>query len=170
MRGTIATVALLLGYAYASSHIKVYSKKESFYNMSTDLNNPQPQTANILMYVGFVLFGLAYIYTIAYIFYDTSKRDEETATLLEKDEADIRELKLNKEDPDFKKGLEEKLNNVKKEDKGDDQLYGTAAKLTAAEWSKAQWDQFDNFFEIKHYFNRIYGFVYARNIYLNFDR
>ena len=82
MRATIATAALLLGYAYAGSHIKVYSKKESFYNMSKDMNNPQPPVANILMYVGFALFGLAYIYTVGYIFYDTDKRDKEVDVAL----------------------------------------------------------------------------------------
>ena len=86
MRGTIATAALILGYAYASSHIKLYSEKESFYNMSKDLNNPQPQVANILMYVGFALFGLAYIYTVGYIFYDTDKRDKECDVALAQDE------------------------------------------------------------------------------------
>ena len=38
------------------------------------------------------------------------------------------------DDKDFQQGLHDKLNQVKHEDKGDDQLYGTAAKLTDAEW------------------------------------
>merc|ERR1740116_143549 len=133
----LATVAALLGLVEASSHIKIYSKKESFYKLSTDMNKNQPALANILMYVGFALFGLAYIYTVIMIFWDTANRDKETVDLLSNDEVAIRELKINTSDPDFVKGLDDKLNNVKLEDKGNDQLYGTAAKLTAAEYSKA---------------------------------
>ena len=41
------------------------------------------------------------------------------------------------EDKDFVQGLNDKLNDVKHEDKGDDQLYGTAAKLQQNEWKTA---------------------------------
>ena len=85
MRTTIATVAaLFMGCALATNHLKIRSPKESFYNQSKNLNT-QPQVANILMLVGFVLFGLAYLYTVAMIFIDTANRDAETATLLEND-------------------------------------------------------------------------------------
>ena len=131
---SIATVALLLGYAYASSHITKYSEKESFYKMSVDRNKQQPQIANIIMYVGFAIFGIMYLYTVFMIFRDTANRDKDESVNLENDEVAIRDLKINKEDPDFKKGLQDKLDAVKHEDKGDDQLYGTAANLTAQEW------------------------------------
>ena len=39
-------------------------------------------------------------------------------------------------DKAFQDGLAEKLSGVKAEDKGDDQLFGTAAKLSASEWRK----------------------------------
>ena len=60
------------------------------------------------------------------------------------------------DDKDFQQGLHDKLNQVKHEDKGDDQLYGTAAKLTDAEWRA--WISLIDSYCIKHYFNRTYGF------------
>ena len=85
MRTTIATVAaLFMGCALASNHLKITSPKESFSHQSTNLHT-QPHVANILMLVGFVLFGLAYLYTVAMIFIDTANRDSETQVLLEND-------------------------------------------------------------------------------------
>ena len=133
MRATIATVAALIGLVSADSHLTSFSPRESFFKQNANLNQ-QPDANNALMIVGFALFGLAYLYTVFMIFYDTSKRDAETSELLANDEALIAELNINKSDPEFVKGLNDKLNAVKFEDKGDDQLYGTAAKLTAGEW------------------------------------
>ena len=85
MRATLATVAaLFLGLAEASSHLTKVSPKQSFYKQSVN-RNKQPDGANIVMIVGFVLFGLAYLYTVVAIFLDTKNRGEETDAQLEND-------------------------------------------------------------------------------------
>ena len=43
-------------------------------------------------------------------------------------------LRMDTNSAEFKKGLADRLAGVKEEDKGDDQLYGAAAKLTADQW------------------------------------
>ena len=86
------------------------------------------------MIVGFVLFGLAYLYTVVMIFVDTANRDKETMEMLENDEQQIKRLNIDTTSKEFQDGLQEKLLGIKADDKGDDQLYGTAAKLTDSEW------------------------------------
>ena len=62
------------------------------------------------------------------------------------------------EDADFKKGLDEKLHGIKKEDKGDDQLFGTAAKLAPSEFAGHWINKYLNDSKIKHYITSINRF------------
>ena len=112
---------------------KVYTPVVSFTTMNNDQNAPSP-VGRIIMIIGFVLFGLAYLYTVVMIFVDTANRDKETMELLENDEQQIKRLNIDTTHKDFVEGLEEKLLGIKADDKGDDQLYGTAAKLSDSEW------------------------------------
>ena len=75
-----------------------------------------------------------YLYTIVMILRDTCKRGEEYAALIENDLAEMQRLGMNTQKDDFKEGLANRLAGVKEEDKGDDQLYGSAAKLSADQW------------------------------------
>ena len=43
---------------------------------------------------------------------------------------------MDMQNADFVQGLKDRLAGVKEEDKGDDQLYGAAAKLTPDQWRK----------------------------------
>ena len=112
---------------------KVYTPVKSFTTMNANQNEPSP-AGRIIMIVGFVLFGLAYLYTVVMIFVDTANRDKETVEMLENDEQQIKRLNIDTTSKDFQDGLQEKLLGIKADDKGDDQLYGTAAKLTDSEW------------------------------------
>ena len=57
------------------------------------------------MILGFVLFGLAYLYTVVMIFVDTANRDKETIELLENDEQQIKRLNIDTTHKDFVQGL-----------------------------------------------------------------
>ena len=101
MRATIATVALLLfSTVQAGSHWKVASPPESFFGQSRSKNVPLPVNFYIMI-VGFVVFGLAYLYTVIAIFMDTANRDKETQELLEGDEQQIKRLNIDTTTADF---------------------------------------------------------------------
>ena len=84
--------------------------------------------------LGFAVFGLIYLYTIVMIFRDTIKRGAEYDALIENDLSEMHRLGMDMNKPDFKEGLANRLAGIKEEDKGDDQLYGSAAKLTTDQW------------------------------------
>ena len=81
--------------------------------------------------LGFAVFGLMYLYTIVMILVDTVKKGAEYEALIENDIAEMQRLGMDTNKPDFVEGLKKRLAAVKEEDKGDDQLFGSAAKLTA---------------------------------------
>ena len=75
-----------------------------------------------------------YLYTIVAIMMDTCKRGAEYDALIENDLSEMHRLGMDTNKPDFVEGLANRLAGIKEEDKGDDQLYGSAAKLTADQW------------------------------------
>ena len=134
MKNTVmATALLLISSVSAGSHLKFFSPKASFYNQSVDLN-AWTTTDMVGCIIGFTIFGLLYIYTVGYIFYDTSSRGKEYDTLIENDLAEMQKLGLDMNTEEFKQGLADKLAGVKEDDRGDDQLYGRAVELTEAQW------------------------------------
>ena len=48
----------------------------------------------------------------------------------------MQRLGMDTKNADFVQGLKDRLAGIKEEDKGDDQLYGSAAKLSADQWKK----------------------------------
>ena len=133
MKNALVALALLVGETYASNHFAATTPKESFYLQSEDMN-AWTETDTVGCIIGFTIFGLLYAYTVGYVFYDTAARGKEFDELLENDLAEMKKLGMDMNAPEFVEGLNEKLSGVKKDDKGDDQLYGTAAKLTTAQW------------------------------------
>ena len=108
----------------------------SFKNMSMDRSEwIGANTVGCIL--GFVVFGLMYLYTIVMILIDTCKRGAEYDALIENDIAEMQRLGMDTNKPDFVEGLKNRLAGVKEEDKGDDQLFGSAAKLTADQWRNA---------------------------------
>ena len=75
-----------------------------------------------------------YLYTIFAIMLDTCKRGAEYDALIENDLSEMHRLGMDTNKPDFVEGLANRLAGIKEEDKGDDQLYGSAAKLTPDQW------------------------------------
>ena len=134
MKNTVMAVAMLLiSSVSAGSHLKFQSPKSSFYNQSVDLN-AWTTTDLVGCIIGFTIFGLLYIYTVGYIFYDTSARSKEYDAHIENDIAEMQKLGLDMNTPEFKQGLADKLAGKRDEDRGDDQLYGRAVELTDAQW------------------------------------
>ena len=128
-----AVAALLLSGVFAQ---KSFSPRASFYLMSEDLNG-WTQIEAILAIVGFVIFFGMYAFTVIYIFVDTYRRGVEYEELIENDKQTMTSLGMNyTTDDEFLQGLKDKIAGTKREDQGDDQLFGQASKLTEAQWKK----------------------------------
>ena len=48
----------------------------------------------------------------------------------------MKSLGIDMNDASFQQGLKNAIAGIREEDKGDDQLFGTAVKVTDAEWRK----------------------------------
>ena len=78
---------------YADSIYKGVTPKESFYNMSDEMNVWDGQS-QIGAGLGFAVFALSYIYTVGAIFFDISKSKKEYLDLIEFDKKEIQRLEL----------------------------------------------------------------------------
>ena len=133
MKNALIALALLAGNAYASNHFQGRTPKKSFYNMSVD-QNAWTEADTVGCIIGYTIFGLLYVYTVGYIFYDTHVRGKDYDELLQNDLAEMQKLGMDLSNPEFQAGLAEKLSGVKADDRGDDQLFGTAAQLDKSVW------------------------------------
>ena len=129
-----ATAALLIS-TVAAQAFEGSSPRASFYLQSEDLNKIEP-IPQIIMIVGFAVFGIMYVFTVCYIFYDTYLRGVEFDEAIANDKAAMRDLKIDTTAKDFQDGLRDAIAGIKKEDTGDDQLFGTAVKLDKSEWGQ----------------------------------
>ena len=86
--------------------------------------------------MGFIVFGIAYLYAIVMIFIDISKRDKSYDEDIDNDLKQMKELGLMKNMAEYDAELAIRLSGVKVEDTGDDQLIGAAIQLGSTQYSK----------------------------------
>ena len=130
-----ATVAALLISSVSAQAFKGTTPRTSFFRQSENLNEIT-QVSFIIMVIGFALFGILYLSTVIYIFYDTHMRGVMFDNEIENDIAQMKSLGIDMNDASFQQGLKNAIAGIREEDKGDDQLFGTAVKVTDAEWRK----------------------------------
>ena len=130
MKFSHAIAAAVMMATAQAADLKFNTPESSFLTMSADRSDwiGANQVGCIL---GFAVFGLMYLYTIVMIMRDTCKRGAEYDALIENDIAEMQRLGMDTNKADFVEGLKNRLAGIKEEDKGDDQLFGSAAKLTA---------------------------------------
>ena len=81
--------------------------------------------------IGFLVFGVSYIYVVGYIFYDINESKKNYTNLVEEDKDTIRQLQVSKDTlEEWENELALRLAGKSGDDKTDDQLYGSAAALT----------------------------------------
>ena len=82
--------------------------------------------------IGFAAFGIAFLSTVAAIFWDIKKRMEMYDEEIENDRRTMRDLGMleGAKGEKIEKELQDRLRGVVAEDTGDDQLMGAAANLT----------------------------------------
>ena len=105
-------VAALLFSGVMGQATKAFSPRASFYLQSADLNawtTPEAYLAG----VGFVIFGVMYVFTVIYIFVDTYRRGVEFDEMIENDKQTMTSLGMNyTSDAEFLKGLEDRIGKV----------------------------------------------------------
>ena len=103
----LLVAAMLLGFAvagikediekakneYNDMIYKGYSPKESFYNMSDEMAG-WTTASSMGAGIGFAVFALSYIYTVAAIFMDINKSKKEYIDLIELDKRELARLEL----------------------------------------------------------------------------
>ena len=129
-----ATSALLIS-TVAAQAFNGSSPRTSFF-LQSESQNEITQVSLIIMLIGFAVFGVLYLSTVCYIFYDTYQRGIMFENEIENDIIQMKVLGMDLNDPEFQKGLANAIAGIKLEDVGDDQLFGTAAKATAEQWKK----------------------------------
>ena len=67
------------------------SPKSSFDRNSPN-NNPWTDTMTAGAFIGFIIFGISYIYVVIYIFYDINRSKHEYMELVEEDKSIINQL------------------------------------------------------------------------------
>ena len=110
------------------------SPKTSFYAMSDNQNLEWPESANVGTVLGFLVFGIAMLITVVWIFIDIKKMDAMYADKIEEDKAKLQGFGINPDD--LQEELNVRLAGKKEEDKGDDQLMGEASRLDQAAYSR----------------------------------
>jgi len=137
--------AALLSYARADNHEDEVDEASVFRGMTpmsswgnqSPNNNPWTGTSTAGAAVGFIVFGLSYIYVVVYIFFDINRSKNEYAEMVEEDKNIINNLNVppNMRE-EWERDLALRLEGKSGEDKLDDQLFGAAATLQPAEFQK----------------------------------
>lgn len=87
--------------------------------------------------IGFIVFAVSYIYVVIFIFFDINRSKND---YLEKVEEDLRIINQLNVSPGMRQEWESdlalRLAGKAKDDKLDDQLFGSAAALSAQEWQQ----------------------------------
>ena len=110
------------------------SKIESFYKQS-DSQNELGSKGKTALIIGFGVFGLFYLYTVVYIFYDLFSNIKMYGEMIEEDKKTLKyELNVDPDNADFQDKLNDRLKGIKEEEGGDDQLLGEASKLNQGEY------------------------------------
>ena len=98
-------------------------------------NNPWTNTDLAGAAIGFIVFGISYIYVVIYIFYDINRSRNKYAEDVEDDRNVIASLGVSASTKsEWEAELALKLSGKAKEDGWDDQLLGAAANLTREEY------------------------------------
>ena len=85
--------------------------------------------------IGFIVFGLSYIYVVIYIFYDINRSKNQYYEMVEEDKNIINQLNVPPNMlAEWEKELSLRLQGKSGDDKLDDQLFGSAANLSPAEF------------------------------------
>ena len=128
--------AALLSYARADNHeeevdeasvFRGFTPMSSWGNQSPN-NNPWDGTNTAGAAIGFIVFGLSYIYVVVYIFFDINRSKNEYLEMVEEDKNIINNLNVppNMRE-EWERDLALRLEGKSGEDKLDDQLFGAAA-------------------------------------------
>ena len=98
-------------------------------------NNPWTDTDTAGAAIGFIVFGLSYIYVVIYIFYDINRSKNSYMELVEEDKNIINQLNVPPNmRAEWETELALRLAGKTGDDKLDDQLFGAAANLSPAEF------------------------------------
>ena len=128
--------AALLSYARADDHEDDVDEASVFrgmtpmssWNNQSPNNNPWTGTSTAGAAIGFIVFGLSYIYVVVYIFFDINRSKNEYLEMVEEDKNIINNLNVppNMRE-EWERDLALRLAGKSGEDKLDDQLFGAAA-------------------------------------------
>ena len=91
-------------------------------------------------FLGFIVFGISYIYVVIYIFYDINRSKHQYLEMIEEDKQMIKNLNV----PagirqEWEEDLRLRLEGRVKDDALDDQLYGAAATMPESEFRQYMW-------------------------------
>ena len=91
-------------------------------------------------FIGFIIFGISYIYVVISIFYDINKSKHEYMELIEEDLSIISQLNVSASmKAEWNEELQLRLAGKIKDDGIDDQLFGAAATMSPAEYQPYMW-------------------------------
>ena len=130
----LSTYMLLLSSVAAQAWIGK-SPKESFHEMSL-ADEEWADSSKVGAILGFVVFGIALLGTVAAIFYDTHKRSQEYDEKIADAMQTMTNLGMQKDMEQIKKELQVRLSGAVLEDGVDDQLLGEAQKLQLADYKQ----------------------------------
>ena len=88
------------------------------------------------MYIGYIVFGIAYIFTIGFLFYDIRFEMLRYDTEIAKSKQILRDVtgKDPETNEEYNEQLKAKLAGIKKDDAAEELLYGTAKTLEKADY------------------------------------
>ena len=132
MNSHFVKAVLIVG---ASAQYTGLSPKESFAVQSADMN-AWSSTGEVGAILGFITFGVLFLFTVVSIFYDNSQRSKAYDEMIEDDLQEMKRLGMDKDMAEIKKELAVRLSGQKVEYSGDDQLLGEAVKLTHEQYKK----------------------------------
>uniref|UniRef100_A0A7S3CU92 Uncharacterized protein n=1 Tax=Strombidium rassoulzadegani TaxID=1082188 RepID=A0A7S3CU92_9SPIT len=135
-RKSISMTCLVALVASVQAATELEEKWKSFANQSSN-KNEWTDVSLTGMVVGYGVFFLLYVYTIGFLIYDLAMNVESLDKQIEKDVNILQgELNVHIYSDEFRKRLSDRLNGIKEEEDGDDQLLTEALKLTKDKYEK----------------------------------
>ena len=120
--------------------------EESIFRGSTPLqsfkrnspnNNPWDDSMTAGAFIGFIIFGISYVYVVISIFYDINKSKHEYMELIEEDLAIIQQLNISQNmKEEWANDLVLRIEGKVKDENLDDQLFGAAATMPESEYKE----------------------------------
>ena len=136
----ISAVAMLLATVNAQDETESIFRGQSpfaSFNGQSGENNPWTDGSTVGAVLGFLVFGVSYLYVVGYIFYDINEQKKMYTNLVEEDRDTIKQLNVNQDMlNEWEAELALRIAGKTGDDKLDDQLYGSAAILKPEEFKQ----------------------------------